>query len=508
MERIINKYNNSLDYGNTFMSRFGGTLGLNVIIIIIMILSLFYIYLLGNIQKYKNTWIERRCDLTVLPFAGFIDRNKGETINQATQRNFVGCVQNLMNTFTKYQLSPIEYILKFFALLFGELSQSVNLFRLIINRIRKMTQDFILNVASRVSNSLVPFMKINFALRDIFEKFKAISVTVIFSFITAFYGLKSLLGSIINSIVQYLIVMSIIIISLWMTPLTTGAAAAATAVYIVIAALLSVVVVALSKSLGIKPDNPIPGKPKRPRPKCFSPNVKLIMNDGSIKKIKDLEPGDILENNNIVLSSIKLSSSDLNMYNVENGIIVSGDHKIMTSMGIIYVEDYKNKTKIDYDESFVYCISCSKKYIEISPDSGNTKFYFLDWDEVYSDQHEEIIYKLHKYFCLIYPSFNRQFSPFKIIEHIKGGYQWNTKIILNNGNFNVIKNIKVGDILFSNNKVYGIVKISSRSLKNSEYKYHLLTEKGNFMYITNKKEKTSLDYNGSFDKYINLVKNH
>ena len=66
---------------------------------------------------------------------------------------------------------------------------------------------------------------------------------------------------------------------------------------------------------------------KIPKVKCFDKDTEITMNDGSIKKITEIKPWDILIGNNEVTACIKVETKGSEVYNLDD-IIVSNSHII------------------------------------------------------------------------------------------------------------------------------------------------------------------------------------
>lgn len=122
---------------------------------------------------------------------------------------------------------------------------------------------------------------------------------------------------------------------------------------------------------------------------CFSKNTKIKLQNGKIKKIKDIVLGDILENGSEVYGTLKLKggkdspyyqiwSNKLNEY-----IYVTGEHKIFNSENTddstlnnyIPVKDYKNAIKTGAFDNVLYCLITDNHKIPIG------EFTFWDWED-------------------------------------------------------------------------------------------------------------------------------
>jgi hypothetical protein len=201
--------------------------------------------------------------------------------------------------------------------------------------------------------------------------------------------------------------------------------------------------------------------------------------------IKDINVGEKLWNGSYVTAKIKVLSSDLQIYNLNNNL-VSGTHLLKFENKWIRVKDHPWATKVSYNKEYLYCLNTSNKIIEIS------NIIFSDWDEINDD--EKI-----GYFKNLLNIKNLE----NIHEFLDDGFEENTLIKLVK-NEKEIKNIMMGDILENGSIVYGLVEIEASKLRKYKNKiapnklYHLLTIDGNL----NINSKNIKDYNNIIDKFI------
>ena len=116
---------------------------------------------------------------------------------------------------------------------------------------------------------------------------------------------------------------------------------------------------------------------------CFDGNTMIKLQNGIIKKISDIEIGDVLETNSIVVSTMKI----LNLYKepyytLPNGvndelIYVSGTHYVFNTKLNMYhiVELHKDAIKTQIVPDMFYCLITEDNKIKI----GNQIFW--DWED-------------------------------------------------------------------------------------------------------------------------------
>ena len=129
-----------------------------------------------------------------------------------------------------------------------------------------------------------------------------------------------------------------------------------------------------------------PGQMVRSLGKCFHPNNNIKLKDGTIKLMRNVSLGDILEDESFVNSIMMIDNErePVPLYVIENEgvngehIYVTGSHLVFdkSQQKFIRVEDY-SKAKIDnaMTTDWFICLITSKNKIPI----GNELFW--DWED-------------------------------------------------------------------------------------------------------------------------------
>ena len=193
---------------------------------------------------------------------------------------------------------------------------------------------------------------------------------------------------------------------------------------------------------------------------CFDGHTLITLKDNTNKYIKDLECGDELKNGNIITSTIEFLNNQ-SMYYIHSNtlncnILVTGSHIIYDDRHNIWttVENYDLAKKSDYVPEKLYCISTSTHKIEIG------EFIFSDYEEI--SDNENITYLLNRY---ILCGLNHHLSAIendylcKSSKHMDNGLHKGTLIHMKDNSWKQIEDISIGDLLYSNVKVTGKVKI-------------------------------------------------
>lgn len=126
------------------------------------------------------------------------------------------------------------------------------------------------------------------------------------------------------------------------------------------------------------------------KPSCFLGDNKLVLNNGIPVNFKDLEPGMVLEDDNLIMAISKHLAVDA-LFDYK-GVKVTGDHFVWENDFFIPVKESVAAVKIDYPLNTLYVFN-------IITDSGIIKInniVFSDWEDDQVKEDYEKIQKLLK----------------------------------------------------------------------------------------------------------------
>jgi hypothetical protein len=361
--------------------------GSSVIFLVIFTLALiiFYLYCssMTNSQKIKEDWVNQRCKLNVIPFAGYINRPPDVSAMEYTKQNFDFCIQNNITNMTGYYLEPLNFITNTIKLTLSIVGASVNSAKLMIKKMYELFYEIIKQIIKLLVNILLPIQKIFIAFKDTFGKLAGLLLTLIYSFIGAYYSIQSILTIVAKALFYALIALAALVVIMWLTPFTWGVAATATAIFtavaIPLAIFLNFFVKVFNVDLGLK----LPKGPKKPKlGKCFDPETPVKLKNGNIKPMKDLDLGDILVNGSIVEAVMKIDNKQniVPLYLIKDeglNIYVTGSHLVLNSKTNKFckVENYFNAEISDKRVDWFSCLITNDHKIQI----GNEIFW--DWED-------------------------------------------------------------------------------------------------------------------------------
>lgn len=456
----------------TYFDMYGSSLILYIIITICVLLFVSYAYIISNIAVIKDDWNNQRCNPYVIPFAGFINKPDDMSSSEFTKQNFTYCTQNVLSGISGEALAPTTFVVNTLNNVANGLSTSLNGIRGMFDKSRTFFQDTSQEIMGRVINVTIPLQQMIIAFRDAIAKIQGVLTGSMLTLFGSYYTLQSLMGAIAEFIVTILIALAIIIAALWAFPFTWGAAAVNTAIFISISIPLAIILAFMSEVMKVRIGRGIP------RIRCFDENTLIPMNDGSHKKISEIQNGDILKNNNKVTAKFKVDANECYMY-VLNNIIVSDTHLVYYKNKWIRVKNHPDAKELSkYSKPYLYCLNTSSKLIEIN------NAIFSDWDEINDSNFNDIQLLHNNYYtqkesCL--PFLNKNiFTKESIHKYYDGGFSPDTPIELNDGRIINISNVNIGDILKTGETIYGIVEIDGIDLEN-QYTYFIGDNKTEFI---------------------------
>ena len=502
-----------------FLEKYGGSLWLTIILILVFFVAISYFLVMNNIEPIKADWLNQRCNPSVIPFAGLINKPDNQTAFEFTSSNFNNCIYSILSDIIGIFLAPFYYLIDVFTKLMDSIRNAIQSIRDLFDSIREALAKTVADIMGRAVNFLVPLQSIMIKIRNMFGQAQAVMTAGIFTLLGTYETIIASITGIIKFISAILISLAAIIVILFVIPFGLGLPFAIPLLALFILILIPGILVWIIDMMILKQFvNPLPGIPS-----CFDGNTILDLSNNQKVKIKDLKVGMKLKDKSTITSIMEMACMD-DMY-ILNGIKCTGKHAVNYNNTWIQVKEHPDSTLIDNNYELVYCINTSNKIINIKDT------IFGDYDELDNLEIEEITLKCNKYIP-------KKFDLGDIHKYLDGGFEENTTLETFDGHSVKIKDIRVNDVLNFGERVVGIVKINAKDLvvkryvlENNysiiggpniticdmdlgmvntldihgeeiklDYIYHLITDKKTF-YINGVKY---FDYNSCIDKFLDL----
>ena len=384
VEKKINEMYDKAKY----LDKYGGSYYGTIFILIISFLVIGYLLVQINLEPIKKDFPKNKCNPAYIPFAGFIAKPPNQTAMEFTASNFSMCINQVLTMIVHNYTKPVATIVNMITAVFKALMKAIAVIKKNVYRIKNILNELMNLIMSRVIAAILPFLKIIIKLKDLFGKMGAMMNAMLSMMIGLYLGAKAWIGSLITQAIILLLIVAAILIVVFIIPIFGPPIAAIGLIaWVIMATALGLIVGYITYILSLTKQS-VPSKPVFPPPPdiwpfCFEPNTYVNMNDSKIKKMKDIEIGDILENNNKVISVVQIKGDSENPFykitskELETDILVTGTHKIYDEEQdkFIPVEDFKHAKKTFFWGPKMYCLITETHQIPIG------EYTFWDWED-------------------------------------------------------------------------------------------------------------------------------
>lgn len=363
-----------------FLERYGSSLVLTVLIVMVFLVAIAYFALLTKIAPVKANWVQERCNPEYIPFAGIIQGKSGMDSLDFTAQNFAGCTNTVLRSVANDALAPINYVSSAVTGMFSQIEAAMGAMRGIFSRIRQSTVGISGQVMDRTLNTMAPLLRVMAIAKDTMAKSSGVATTGIYTLLGSYMTLKALIGSILQLVIIILISLAAMIIIMWIIPFTWPVAASMTAIFIAIAIPLAIVAVFMAQILATRPSGGIP-----PTPSCFAADTQISLRGGTMAPISSVVPGQALSDGQTICSIMKLCRGDEVLYSLGD-TVVSGTHLVFDECeGWISVENHPQSLALpERTDEHLYCLTTSNKVLRVGD------HLFCDWDDLTAVESERI----------------------------------------------------------------------------------------------------------------------
>lgn len=470
-DKLYNLYKNK-----GYFDMYGGSIGLTILLLIVFSIIVSYFFVMSNVKYLRANWNANKCNPSVIPFAGLVNKDPHMSALEFTSQNFHGCVTNILTAIAGDAFKPIEYTVHLIHTMMEDSIQSVQFVREKISSVVSNFESIDRKLMGKMSVFMIPIQEMLVKMKDIMRKSVAVVITNIFTIVTGYLGMKSFIGAFVQAMIGGLVALIAIIVPLMLFIFTAPLAAPFLVAFSIVAGYVLALTLGLRNVINISPSM-IPAKPhiKPFNPFCFDGNTLIELECGEKVPIKYLKLNSILNDGGRVTSLLKLKKGNNVMYNY-NGVIVSGGHQVLENWEWkeVYESDYGIELDIEqHEDKYIYCINTTTHKVIIN----NT--VFADWDTIISgDEAHKINNKISrdkecgKVFDVDFPEIitslhikNQLHTLFESCLH------GNTLVVMSDGQTKPLKHVRVNDSLAMGSHVLGITKVSTKDIQ--LYKYNI-----------------------------------
>ena len=200
-----------------YFARFGQDVWFTIFTFLIFFFIFSYIYVFNQLKPIKADWLNKRCNPSVIPFAGIINKAPEETAFEFTQKNFVFCTQNILRSIIGKVFVPFYYMMNVITLTFVEFTKALVAIRGQFNKLRNSTTILSKALMGRLLNITAPIVTLIIAVKSLVGKLLGTFTASIYVLLGSYMGFKSLLLTIFEFIVKILYILVGVIAGLWAT---------------------------------------------------------------------------------------------------------------------------------------------------------------------------------------------------------------------------------------------------------------------------------------------------
>lgn len=384
----INKKINKMYDNAKYLDTYGGSYYGTILLFIVFFLIVGYLLVQINLEPLKKKFPQNKCNPAYIPFAGFIAKPPDQTAMEFTASNFSMCINQVLTMIVHNYTKPVNTIVNMLNTIFLSLMKAVAIIQKTVYRLKNLMHELMQLIMSRIMAAIMPFIKMIIKIKDSFGKLGAIMGSVLQMLIGLYLAAKAWMGSLIALTILYLVIIAAILMVVFVIPIFGPPIALFGLVaWVIMATALGLIVGYITYILALTKAT-VPSKPVFPPPPdiwpfCFEPDTPVNMSDGKTIKMKNIQIGDVLENDITVISTIKIQGNPENPFykiwsdELNTEILVTGTHKIINPKNNeeIFVKDFDKAEKSIFWSPVLYCLITDKHTIPIG------EYTFKDWED-------------------------------------------------------------------------------------------------------------------------------
>jgi len=245
-----------------FLEKYGGSLWLMIILVLVFFVAISYYYILNNIQPIKADWVNQKCNPSVIPFAGLINKPDNQTAFQFTASNFNNCIYSILTDIINIVLAPIYYLVNVIVDSLKLVVNAVQSIRNVINGLRNALVSVSSEIMGRTLNFLIPLQQIIIKISNMFQQTQGVMTASIYTLLGTYDTIIASVTGIVNIITSILLSLASIIVVLFAIPFGLGVPFAVPLLMLFILILIPGLLVWVIDMMILKKYvNPLPGIP-------------------------------------------------------------------------------------------------------------------------------------------------------------------------------------------------------------------------------------------------------
>jgi hypothetical protein len=301
--------------------------------------------------------------------------------------NFMGCTMSAFQTYAGYALDPIYSMFDGVGGILSDIQGTLNDFRDMISGTKSAFTNIVSDIYGKIQNTMSESVRLVARMRTLLQRMVAVLVTIVHMVSTGVDTGQSLANGPIGQAAQFF---------------------------------------------------------------CFAPSTILRKKGGIRIPIRNIRPGDILEDGSVVNSVLVLDGTKTKMFSLK-GICVSGNHKVYHKSKWIRVEEHPDAIALDVKHPHLYCLNTSTNTIQIRD------FLFRDYEET---SNPKILYKFSSIVEQVHNGEHLEHNKvkrFNPLAYRYTGVHPATPIMMSNGTTKPLHELAIGDTIAKGGSVLGVV---------------------------------------------------
>ena len=206
-----------------------GMYGKDVMVTIILILITFIIVAYSSYQavvsELRNNWNANKCSPIVLPFAGIIMPNPGQSAMDTTFENFNYCIHQDTSSVFSIIMMPFEYVLYLTINLLGNIIDSIVAFIEFIAWLKSQISAIFAEILHKIILFIIPLVEMLVHTQDMMGKINGILIAGLYTSmniynitVSGIINILTMLNKILIGLIASLMTMVILAFILMSTP--------------------------------------------------------------------------------------------------------------------------------------------------------------------------------------------------------------------------------------------------------------------------------------------------
>jgi len=224
-------------------------------LILFLIFFISYINVVINSIPIKNDWENKRCNPTIMPFAGLINLPDDKSILEFTIENYNQCMKSIVKKVSDTQLTPFYFILSKITDIFSSFVEIFQSFRKMFAFIKNQFILFTSFITKKFLNVSISLQRLLSHVLNINGKFQGIFMSTAYLLNGGILLMRSVTGVVLNGIINIIIGLGLLVLFLFFVmafPLALGVLATYLVLSIAFGLITNLLSIVLQVKLNIK----------------------------------------------------------------------------------------------------------------------------------------------------------------------------------------------------------------------------------------------------------------